>query len=342
MAHSMSNKGQLVSIKVRPFAGKKGVYEIIYGHRRVRAAKALGWKTIKAEVIETSDLDVIEQSLIENFERKDLSDYEKGIAFERLHAEFGETYDQIGKMLGISRQHVSGFVAMARLFSDEDYRTCPSLVDAMHKLSEHHARVLAQIEDQNTRQYLALMIARDSLSVRELNNIVHRLRSWFSREKVQEALNEDTQRKLLGPDESETIKQIVLDEFRLAYTRDFESFKRMHGFDDEFTIFSSFPPTDRLEGNWALAHEKDWFYNVMPKLTFRIEDLKITILGMAALASFRVIYSNPSKPVNKSTIRATLALRKSGVQWRIFHEHWSKVEDPINTVTDTNQIYSCL
>ena len=43
---------------------------------------------------------MIEQSLIENIEHDDISDYEKALVFERMSREMNKTYDDIGKMIG--------------------------------------------------------------------------------------------------------------------------------------------------------------------------------------------------------------------------------------------------
>ena len=47
------------------------------------AAELLGWKSIRAEVASLSDEQMVKQSLIENIERQDLDDYEKGHALKK-------------------------------------------------------------------------------------------------------------------------------------------------------------------------------------------------------------------------------------------------------------------
>jgi ParB family transcriptional regulator, chromosome partitioning protein len=84
MAKSMSIYGQLAPVKVR--AGSNGKYEVVFGHRRVSAARKMGWTTIKAEIAKLSNEQMIQEAIVENLERKDFSDFEKAVAFERLHA----------------------------------------------------------------------------------------------------------------------------------------------------------------------------------------------------------------------------------------------------------------
>ena len=72
LASSLRRSGQISPIVVRPFNGR---YQIVCGHRRAHAAKLIGMKTIKAEVGSFSDQQVLEMSLVENVQRRDLSDY---------------------------------------------------------------------------------------------------------------------------------------------------------------------------------------------------------------------------------------------------------------------------
>lgn len=56
-------------------------YEIVYGHRRVEAARRAGLETIPAIVEGLEDDEALIQALIENVQREDMSDVDKGRAF---------------------------------------------------------------------------------------------------------------------------------------------------------------------------------------------------------------------------------------------------------------------
>src|SRR5487761_1764618 len=338
LAQSLRANGQLTVVKVRPSAQHQGKYELVFGHRRVMAARKLGWKTIRAETVNASEEEMIDQSLVENFEHEDLSDYEKALIFERMSREFGKTYEQIGKMLGISKQHVSNYMGMLRLFGPEVLSSNPELFDAVQQMSEHHARVLSRIDDLNTKKDLAQMIAKDRLSVKELTNIIGRLRSWFTVEerKTEDAGSgvdeeiwcdspESTRHGRDQEDAIEEITKIVLNEFRLAHKGDFNSYKNMHLFGEGFSIYSAFPPFGRFEGNEALSKERQWFYEIAPKLSWKIRDLKINILGEVALATLTVSYSGTYLGDSlKMELRGTVVLTRKEVSWKILHEHWSR------------------
>lgn len=341
LAQSLRTNGQLSLVKLRPSTKHEGQYELVFGHRRVMAARKLGWKTIRAEVIGVTEEEMMSQSLVENFEREDLSDYEKALIFERMSKEFGKTYEQIGSMLGISKQHVSNYLAMLRLFDPNVLSSNPELLDSLRTMSEHHARVLSRVNDLNTKMDLARMIVKDNLTIKELTNIVGRLRSWFtvgknprstsSSQNEEEGIwsdgMEEGKRNRAQEDDIEEIAKTVLNEFRLARKGDFGSYKDMHLFGEGFSIYSAFPPFGRFEGGDALSKERQWFYEIAPKLSWKIRDLKIDVLGEAALATLAVSYSGTylGDPL-KMELRGSVVLTKRDVSWKILHEHWSRLD----------------
>ncbi|PZR90888.1 MAG: plasmid partitioning protein RepB [Stutzerimonas stutzeri] len=76
LANQIQLKGQVVPILVRPNPNDDSRYQIAYGHRRWRAAKALGIK-VKAVVRDLTDEDLIVAQGQENNARSDLTYIEK-------------------------------------------------------------------------------------------------------------------------------------------------------------------------------------------------------------------------------------------------------------------------
>jgi len=70
LAQSVKEQGVIVPIKVRPT--DTDLCEIIYGHRRVEAARRAGLKEIPAVVEGVDDTDALIQALIENVQREDM------------------------------------------------------------------------------------------------------------------------------------------------------------------------------------------------------------------------------------------------------------------------------
>jgi ParB family chromosome partitioning protein len=109
---SMAEAGQAVPIKVRP-AGK--AYELVYGHRRMEAAKQLGWKDIEAIVEQLSDEQAMVQALAENLTRDDLEPADEGRAYKRLIDEQGWDWKRIVIVFGVNDKRIDAALKVLRL-----------------------------------------------------------------------------------------------------------------------------------------------------------------------------------------------------------------------------------
>ena len=176
LADSINSLGQLEAIAVRPHPSKVNCYQVIYGHRRLAAIKKLGWKEIRAEVKQVDESGMLQMAIVENLQRQDASDYEKGLLFRKLSEEFDLTYEEIGRLIGKSKQLVSNHIAMTKICSDDDVRSDGELLFSIHKLTEAHARVLARIEDPKERIDLVKLCIKEHLCARELKALIGRPR----------------------------------------------------------------------------------------------------------------------------------------------------------------------
>ncbi len=329
LASSLSQVGLLSPIRVR---AKGQRYEIVCGHRRVRAARLLDWKTIRAEIVRITDDEMLSLSLVENMERENLSDFEKAQSLLRMHEKFGKTLDEISKLVGISKEHISNFNRMARMFDERTLSDNPSLLQDLHRLTEHHARILLQIEDQSARINAVRLAASQGLSVRELQRMVHRLRSWFGPSEpfhVKENTDNDAgERKVVQAPNLAEIENALSAEFELPHQGDFEGFLRYHAIDKGFSLYSNFPPFRRFDDNEAIEKERNWFFSVAPKLHAEIHGLRVRVFGEMALATLYVDYS--IEHLNKRpdlTARGTVIFIRNEGSWKILHEHWSRLNE---------------
>ncbi|MBV9355864.1 MAG: ParB/RepB/Spo0J family partition protein [Chloroflexi bacterium] len=113
LAESIQAYGLLQPIVVRPGAG--GRYELVAGHRRLAAVKALGWQLIQAVVRNTQPDDAYILTLIENLQRENLSAREESRALEELMRERGWTTRQVADAVKRSASYVS---RRLRVFED--------------------------------------------------------------------------------------------------------------------------------------------------------------------------------------------------------------------------------
>ncbi len=81
-------------------------YEIVFGHRRYRAAKIAGETTIPAIVRELTDVHSAQLQAIENVQRKDLDAIDEALGYQHYIEVHGVNKDQLAKEIGLSRSHV--------------------------------------------------------------------------------------------------------------------------------------------------------------------------------------------------------------------------------------------
>lgn len=101
---SIKEKGVLEPVLVRP-TGEK--YQIIAGERRYRASVEAGLSQIPCIEIDVDDRGVLEISLIENLQRRDLNPFEEAEGLQRLGEKFLYTHEEIAGKLGKSRTSVT-------------------------------------------------------------------------------------------------------------------------------------------------------------------------------------------------------------------------------------------
>jgi ParB/RepB/Spo0J family partition protein len=327
LANSLKTKGLLYPIQVRRINDR---FQVVCGHRRVRAARTLGLKTIRAEVGEFSDREMLEFSLVENLERRDISDFEKGLSFSRLAKEFNLPYSEIGRLVGFSKQHVSNLIRMTELFDEEYLSGNASVIPNLEKITEHHARLLSQIADLSTRASMLELVVQDNLSVRELQRIINKLRGWFDGGKtmvqgdpaVLEVRNLDHDSSDLGE-----IRKALYAEFQLPHKRDFKAFVRMHAFANGFSIYDDFPPYKRLKGSDAQEKETHWFFVEARNFETKLREISVQFYTEIAVATLYADYFDKIRKRLVKTVRGTVLFLKTDDGWKVLHEHWSRLDE---------------
>ena len=162
LAASISERGVIQPILVRAVSGASGQFEIIAGERRWRAAQRAGLHDVPIVVVEASDRESLELAIIENVQRTDLNPLEEAMGYAALMNEFSYSQDDVAKIVGKSRPHVSNTLRLLKL-SD----SIKALVQA-GKLSAGHARML--VGQPNADELADDIIAR-GLNVRQVEEL---------------------------------------------------------------------------------------------------------------------------------------------------------------------------
>ncbi len=163
LAASVREKGILQPILVRRHPKEAGVYEIIAGERRWRAAQLADLHEVPVLVKDLTDQEAMEIALVENLQRQDLSALEEASGYQRLMEEFQHTQDALAKAMGKSRSHVAN---MMRLLALPD--PVKGLLDT-GRLTAGHARALLNAEGNKTA--LAELVIKKDLNVRQTEKL---------------------------------------------------------------------------------------------------------------------------------------------------------------------------
>jgi len=190
LADSISEYGVLQPIIVRENSTLPGLYEIIAGERRWRAAKMAGLDEIPAVIFDGDDLKTAQVSIIENVQREDLNPIEEAMAYEMLINKFDLTQDQVAKQVGKSRSAIANALRLLDLPED--------VLDMLRtgELSAGHARALLGLNDKEQILPLAIRITNRDMSVRETEAAVKKLNTVPEEDEFTELDSEAGQVKL--------------------------------------------------------------------------------------------------------------------------------------------------
>jgi ParB family chromosome partitioning protein len=144
-------------------------YTLIAGERRWRAAQIAGLDTVPAVIKNAAPQQMLEIALVENVQRADLNPLEEAFAYKELAENFGLTQEQIAQRVGKSRVAVANLMRLLKLPEPIKARLADGLI------TEGHARALLSINDSLVQQRLLSQIVKNSLSVRQTEELVRRL-----------------------------------------------------------------------------------------------------------------------------------------------------------------------
>lgn len=142
------------------------IYIVVAGERRFRAAKSIGLVEIPAIIMNISDKEVLQISLIENIQREDLNPIEEAIAYKKLLIDFNLTQEEISKKVSKSRTAITNCIRLLNL----DERVQDYIMDGV--ISEGHGRAILGISDKELQYQVSQMVIDDSLNVRETEKLV--------------------------------------------------------------------------------------------------------------------------------------------------------------------------
>lgn len=144
----------------------KGLYIVIAGERRLRAAALAGLKKVPAIIRDADEKDSALLALVENIQRENLNYIEEATAYKRLMEEHGLTQSEISKRVGKQQSTISNKIRILSL--PEDIRQ----VLAENQLTERHARALLKVSDENVRKQILCRIVEHNLNVKQTEKLI--------------------------------------------------------------------------------------------------------------------------------------------------------------------------
>jgi len=246
---SIKELGLLAPVIVRRH---NGVFQLIAGERRWRAAQEAGLEEIPAIVREADDFESLLESLSENLHREDLSSLERENAiyelWERGRKEGRvKSYEDLAKMLGLDSSTISNTI-LARKFREKE-RISPKvstsvIIDTAGLKEEERVQLIRRVERgeikaREVREYKkaiqessepvkrALLETGSKLTPQEARIIEVRLPGLFEKEQAvarvqrEEApdvgmvIETTTELARRRPKETETELEIITDEYQL-------------------------------------------------------------------------------------------------------------------------------
>jgi ParB family transcriptional regulator, chromosome partitioning protein len=162
LRESIREHGLLQPVVVRRHGDR---YQIIAGERRFRAAESLGLAEISVVVRDVPDDQMLELALVENLQREDLDPIEKAESFKSYLSSSGRTQDAAAVRLGLDRSTIANMIRLLDL---------PAEVQSLVRggvLAMGHARAILSVEERSKQIELAQQVAREGLSVREVERL---------------------------------------------------------------------------------------------------------------------------------------------------------------------------
>ncbi len=172
LAASISGQGLLQPIGVIHMWGD--TYRVVFGHRRLAAARHLGLAQIPCLVVEADPDELFVPQLVENLHRLDLNDMEKAEAISRLrqrlerqqpHLGAGELDELTGQAIGFSARTVRRYLTLLEL--------SPAIQELIREgsLTVTQAQHLVRIPSLSTREEVAREAAEEGLTAAQVSQL---------------------------------------------------------------------------------------------------------------------------------------------------------------------------
>ena len=166
LAQSIRTSGIIQPLLVRRHGG---LFELVAGERRWRAAQLAGLSRVPAIIRDIPDDRLLELALIENIQRQELKPVEEANAYRKLVDSLNLTQEQVAERVGRDRTFITNYLRILKLPNEI------LLLVENEKLSFGHARALLGITSAQDQRRFAQKVVKNNWSVRETERRIRNL-----------------------------------------------------------------------------------------------------------------------------------------------------------------------
>lgn len=195
LAQSIRNYGILQPLIVSK-TKKNGVFYIIAGERRWRAAQIAGFEMVPCIIRDIAEHLKLEVALIENIQREELSPYDEACTLYRLIEEHDYTQEILASRIGKKRSTVANKLRLLNL-PDVILKDLNAKV-----IMPGHAKALCALDDEKLQLKIHGIISSKKLSVRQTEDLIQNMKK------------EKPHKKLLGNTDISADLRYICDQFK--------------------------------------------------------------------------------------------------------------------------------
>jgi ParB family chromosome partitioning protein len=166
LVQAISVQGFTTRLRVRPHPEYTGMFQLVFGERRLRAAREAGLTEIPCEIADHSDDEMVEIGLAENIQRRDLDPLEEAQAFQTFIDQRGYSIRRLAERIGKDKSYVEDRLKLLRV-PDDVQSLIVQRPDALRM-----AREIAKLATPHERQPLIDAVTAGNLNTEDVRVIV--------------------------------------------------------------------------------------------------------------------------------------------------------------------------
>lgn len=123
LAESIARHGFIGHLEVRHDPDDPSrPFQLVFGHRRLRAAELAGMRTLSVEVVERNDEQMQSLAFLENHTQQQPSPWEEAIWMDQLMREFGYSIRGLARLLGTTKGYVENRLKVLQIPEESPLR----------------------------------------------------------------------------------------------------------------------------------------------------------------------------------------------------------------------------